>query len=580
MNIRLSDNNFGFCIPAQSPKVGRPFSLVTYKLLLRTRTGRLAWCEVKQREAPEISWMAELAQELDVMPLYPEQVARLARGKLQDRFGMTFLDEDAFDRSLWRLNDWLQIELMDFLSTLKDATYPTTLREDLERRVEEHFSSCLHALSDGLNAAATSVARINGVLHLPLYNYLMHVDQATQTARIQALGVFPFLTERILLNGYADIRSAIDARIPLAQALAERFKLPVAMVRKLSRFPAAKLGRHLSKPDILWPLFAKVALERIPSTDEQWIEFELLTQRIYGFTRQPINTELNTDILTQCLSSRLTARVLLGDGWRENQMLLRHFLDAAIGIARYVWLERFAYAEAELSALAVQGALIKHLGLRHTRKLAQQWHQAYREAEQTCAQEGGSLRQERWSTLLSAPLRLEGFVISPLRSPEQLRLEGEQMHNCVGTYAYLCRRGGCQLWSVESETGTGVATLQTLVENKQGKNVVVLGELEAAANQAASTSLKTLAKQFVDVLNSQAESLQAYVLWKNKVQFMSMDEMLEAAYVKATILAMRRILPGSDGVVKFFAVLLGSEAPLERLKILVDQSVGGQNAEA
>ena len=163
----------------------------------------------------------------------------------------------------------------------------------------------------------------------------MHVDQATQTARIQALGVFPFLTERILLNGYADIRSAIDARIPLAQALAERFKLPVAMVRKLSRFPAAKLGRHLSKPDILWPLFAKVALERIPSTDEQWIEFELLTQRIYGFTRQPINTELNTDILTQCLSSRLTARVLLGDGWRENQMLLRHFLDAAIGIDIY-----------------------------------------------------------------------------------------------------------------------------------------------------------------------------------------------------------------------------------------------------
>jgi hypothetical protein len=72
--------------------------------------------------------------------------------------------------------------------------------------------------------------------------------------------------------------------------------------------------------------------------------------------------------------------------------------------------------------------------------------------------------------------------------------------------------------------------------------------------------------------------LQAYVLWKNKVQFMSMDEMLEAAYVKATILAMLRILPGSDGVVKFFAILLGSEAPLERLKILVDQSVGGQIA--
>ena len=154
------------------------------------------------------------------------------------------------------------------------------------------------------------------------------------------------------------------------------------------------------------------------------------------------------------------------------------------------------------------------------------------------------------------------------------------MHNCVGTYAYLCRRGGCQLWSVESEAGTGVATLQTLVENKQGKNVVVLGELEAAANQAVTMSLKTLAKQFVDVLNSQTESLQAYVLWKDKVQFMSMDEMLEAAYVKATILAMRRILPGSDGVVKFFAVLLGSEAPLERLKILVDQSVGGQIADA
>jgi hypothetical protein len=48
--------------------------------------------------------------------------------------------------------------------------------------------------------------------------------------------------------------------------------------------------------------------------------------------------------------------------------------------------------------------------------------------------------------------------------------------------------------------------------------------------------------------------------------------------VKATILAMRRIHPGIDGVVKFFAVLLGSEAPLERLKILVDQSVGGQIA--
>ena len=52
MQTKLEAGVLAFCIPSQAPKVLRPYSITTFRVLVKSHLGRLGKFEVKQRVLP------------------------------------------------------------------------------------------------------------------------------------------------------------------------------------------------------------------------------------------------------------------------------------------------------------------------------------------------------------------------------------------------------------------------------------------------------------------------------------------------------------------------------------------------
>ena len=69
----------------------------------------------------------------------------------------------------------------------------------------------------------------------------MHLVMGS-TFRGQAQHSFPFLANSITTDAYTHIRSIIDSGQPLAEALAQHFGVPPALIRKLGKKPIPSLS--------------------------------------------------------------------------------------------------------------------------------------------------------------------------------------------------------------------------------------------------------------------------------------------------------------------------------------------------
>jgi len=79
MHTKLEASVSAFCIPSHAPRVLRPYSITTFRVLVKSPLGRLGKFEVKQRALPERDWLEALGQALDRVALFPEVTA------IQDR---------------------------------------------------------------------------------------------------------------------------------------------------------------------------------------------------------------------------------------------------------------------------------------------------------------------------------------------------------------------------------------------------------------------------------------------------------------------------------------------------------------
>jgi len=540
--------------------------------VVKSPLGRIAKFEFKQRNVPEPAWLIALGQALDRVALFPEVTAIQDRRKFEYEFDVSWVDDDIFDRSRWGCQEWLQSSVMDAVTSLDGESYSEDFRPQLEEGITNYLANCLSSLKSELNGMGVELASAKGAFKCSLYNYFQSDDAQIIQARQQAIGSFPFLAERILLNSYEDVRQAIDKRVVLAPALAKRFKISVALLKRICKFPFIqindRIGRHLNNPETLWPLFSNVPLEKVPNNEEQWAGFNSLIRRIYDLTRIPIGLPLNRSIIDQCIINTQARQLFIGERWRDTQMALESLLSAWAQIARYVLRGKHFHTEADLRTIELQTALIQKVGIAKLAKLASKWFEAYRHAERVCEASTPNAMKGSWPTILKTPLLLGELLVVPMATAKQLYSEGKKMDNCVSSYSYDCQRGRCQIWSLRDDTGKPMANLRTYVaEFENGTKTIMIAELKAPKNKPPSPEAIQSSQLLLEAITAHPEDLKTYLVWQERVAPLSMQQITEAQYVKPVIMAMRNVLSGQFDLTALFAEMLGEDEDLERLAI-------------
>ena len=572
MRTKLEASVSAFCIPSHAPRVLRPYSITTFRVLVKSPLGRLGKFEVKQRALPERDWLEALGQALDRVALFPEVTAIQDKRKLEYEFNVSWLDENIFDQSRWGCQEWLQSSVMDTVASLNGANYSEDFRSELKTNIKTHLADRLSSIKQELEPLSMELSSTTGVFRCALYNYLQDEDPQIRLARQQALQSFPFLVDRILLNSYHDVRKAIDTRSALAPVLASRFNISVALLRRLNKFSFVeindRIGKHLNNPETLWPLFSNIPLEKVPNNAEQWAGFKSLIRRIYDLTQLPVKTPLNRSILDQCLTNDYARRLFTGQRWRDTQIALESLLAAWAQISRYVLRGKHSHTEADLRATCLQIALIEKLGLPTLAKLASHWDDAYLQAERICDASLSNVKTGTWPTILKEPIQLGSLVVHPMATARALAIEGKKMDNCVSSYAYSCQRGQCQIWSLRDDEGKSVANLRTYVaELDDLTKAIRLVELKAPKNKEPSQEAIESSELLLEVIKQHPEELEQYLVWQAKTERFSMAQLSEEQYVRPVLIAMKNIMSNQFDLTALFTEMLGEGEDLARLEV-------------
>ena len=551
--------SIGFCVPPHPPCVRYPNARTRFLVLLLTEHRRAAWFEVTSDQAPDSSLLAAAAERFDQLPLYPERAAEQARSSLQFDLNIQLLDGDIFEKRVWRLNEWLQAALVAEVSGRENDAGLMEFRGKLEQEIHEFFDQELEGIKCQLDADVIRAASPTGKFSLKLYNFVMEGSDEFQRNRLQALQAYPFLAERVLSDNFKKVREAIDRGDPLTPVLAQHFKVPEYLVRRIGKGSKRELSGPQGQPERLWPLLAEIAVEKIPKTAEGWTEFEQLCRQIQAFTLQPINSGLSKALLAECLYSAASAKALQSDEWQLHQTAVRDYLHCIGSIARFLMLGRDSARDIEMRSGQVEGAVLRRFGLKRTVKLAEQWTDAY---QQIAAAEGKARVEfggRRWPVILEAAVIVDGYSFTALDTPSKLSREGTAMKHCVGSYALSCSRGQCQIWAIRAQPGRRTATLQTSVSALPVRGVfkLTIEQLRGPSNASVPSEVQIAAQKFIESFDRQPEAIERYVSWTRKAVALPKGAQLDQAMLVTSVKALKKTLAGTVDVEKLYVDLIG-----------------------
>ncbi len=97
----------------------------------------------------------------------------------------------------------------------------------------------------------------------------------------------------------------------------------------------------------------------------------------------------------------------------------------------------------------------------------------------------------------------EGVVVTYLNTPAALRIEGDKMHHCVGTYSRICKVGGSVIFSIQTPKYS--STLQIVLDgfNQNPSDRVRVGQHYGSCNSKVSSDLhNNLAKEICSKISS------------------------------------------------------------------------------
>ena len=546
-------------------------TLIQWQVLLTTNKGKLIWFQCKQKTTPDITALNQLAHDIDLLSFESDRSVETALAQIAYTHDIQFLRGNFLDHGQWPLEAWQHDEITHTQFTSSTIQHLIQQREEIHQRLKKFLTDGLHSFSQSLNATVLQRITERSTIDFRLYNYIVAEQPVHQRNRLQALHSFPFLANSITTDAYADIRSIIDTGQPLADALAKYFGVPPALIRKLGSKPLPPLSGPRSQPEFLFPLLATLPLEKIPNSQSDWVYFHSLINNIAEFIDQPINSPLGKAILIECLTSASARKIVLAPDWVRSQQSAKHFLRALLVVTRFLYRANSTAADADANARSAITHIVRHLGMTMIIKCAKQWDLAYREAQSHFALSNSQIQDKHWPTLLPAPITIDGFIITPLASVDNLVSEGRSMNNCVATYAVECQRGHCQLWSLRSEGPhhrQQRVTAQTYVESSNhGTQIVVrLGQVEGYDRTHASDESKVAAIQLVDLLNTDIAGLKKYYQWQQSCSALSVSERLELSTTRTLYRALENAIETRFDMITIWDSVLKISKVCERLK--------------
>ncbi|UFZ07499.1 PcfJ domain-containing protein [Bradyrhizobium ontarionense] len=107
---------------------------------------------------------------------------------------------------------------------------------------------------------------------------------------------------------------------------------------------------------------------------------------------------------------------------------------------------------------------------------------------------GASLAEWSWSPSAKAGAKRDDYVITQLRTAEDLVAESRAMRHCVASYASRCIAGYASIWSLRHQHGTRTERLLTIELDRQHRAVQVRGFANRVAHPDERKILERWAK--------------------------------------------------------------------------------------
>lgn len=396
--------------------------------------------------------------------------------------------------------------VLDLAVLDSDAPWVEALAQALSRRAatlpeaeQGALQQALEAFVGELDPQVIAAVRADGEATPAAYNHYVQGSAPIQRNRQQAALSFPRFAGALRRDW--PLRRTVEQGLPLTPALAHRYQVREASIRRLRTLPSACLPAssfitRLKQLD-RWPANA------VPKSSADWAVFITLADGLEALVER---------------AGLAPANVLqpFQRGWEAGLLELEQRLQAPFDLDAIQELMHCAYhygvRPAVSDALTESGRappLLKrpppaffplwfgHYGLSRLAQMASRWQQ--RQGELSLRRMGVSgdragARTLTWPGLLRTGATHEGVRVVELTSCAALELEGQRLEHCVASYAIKCLLAESAIFSLRDGAGEPLATFEVRV---QTRGAVTLLQQHARANQPPSPRLQAIAERFV-----------------------------------------------------------------------------------
>lgn len=295
--------------------------------------------------------------------------------------------------------------------------------------------------------------------------------------RAQALQALPWLLTMLTAPARSPqvpaIVAAIDAGLPLVDAVARAFDVPREVVRWLGRRPLpARWRLDALRLQRLLALLSWLPPERRPLHDADW---DSLCAHARALSAPLDYAGASDEAMTLARMGPSMRRWLAQPRPDRAAELLdaRDFLRALYEASQSIDGQSANAADARVLAWCA--------GIRVARllMLSREWHAAM--AAQASVSPGATA-DAHWPPVLARPLRAGDRSIVELTSRGQLQAEGQAMAHCVGSYAAPCVSGNSIVVALRDAAGAPVSTAELLVHDTAPW--ITIAQHRAAGNAA------------------------------------------------------------------------------------------------
>jgi hypothetical protein len=127
-------------------------TLIQWQILLTTSKGKLIWFQCKQKTAPDITTLNQLAIDLDQLSFESDRAVETALAQIAYKHDIQFLRGNFLDHDQWPLETWQRDEITHTQFTSSNIQHLTRQREAIHQRLNQSLSDGLQSFIQTLNA--------------------------------------------------------------------------------------------------------------------------------------------------------------------------------------------------------------------------------------------------------------------------------------------------------------------------------------------------------------------------------------------------------------------------------------------